>query len=144
MGLMGLLTALDVDPLVMERGNCDYAPELQELIRKLHSDTRRAKASSASALSTAPMNSAAMWESVAAEAQDMLIDLKDMRSVLTEDADKIAYFKVAAALLAKIIDLGERANNIRAVSTFQKRVLEVFDQVLTPEQRTRATEMLSQ
>jgi hypothetical protein len=44
--------------------------------------------------------------------------------------------------LEKLVALGGRSANLRQISDFQTKVLRVFDAVMTPEQRTRATELL--
>lgn len=79
--------------------------------------------------------------------RDATTMLRDLRTLTRDFAagdtkERLTSFKVAAGLMEKLIDIGERANNLRDISHFQRAVVRVFDQVLTPPQRTQALRLL--
>lgn len=138
------LDQLELDPLWLDRPACPYDEATVEGMRALWSRVR-------AAVSAKPERGEVQlegdaWETLGVEANNILRDLIDMRDDIqgAEASDKLAYFKAAAALMERMVQLGERANNIKHVSDFTRRVMDVFEQVLSPEQRTRATEMLGQ
>lgn len=79
------------------------------------------------------------------EISDLHQKLKDYwDEVKTSDksADKNTFFRVAVALLERIVNLREQMSNLSQVNVFIDEVLRIMEQVLTPDQRSEVTERL--
>lgn len=74
-----------------------------------------------------------------AEVLTLYTDLKNQRMSFpaNDAAEKMAYFRVATTLLEKLINLMERAKNIRQVSQFYALVLSQMEEFLEPAQITK-------
>ena len=134
------------DPLWLDRPQCPYDEETAEVLRALWIEVRGRREKKAEPRERKPLGEgASKWAELASEAEELFQELREFRdSVPIEDTkDRLAYYRTATVLLDKMVALGERSLNLRNVSEFQERVVSVFDQVMTPEQRTRATEMLA-
>jgi hypothetical protein len=146
------LTSISEDPLWLERPDCPYEKEVSELLwamwltfRTKPRQTREVSSGEGGAGENA-IGVEDKWRNVADELTELFNGLKEAKedTLDMEVKEKLNYYRVATSLLEKITGLGERAMNVRAVSEFQAKVLSVFDEVLTPEQRTRAMEKLAQ
>lgn len=141
-----VLTSISDDPLWLERPECPYDKDTREALWTMWL-TFRAKPSKKTETISVVKTDEDKWTDVANELNTLFEDLKNAASeteALPDLKEKLNYFRVATSLIEKIVGLGERASNVREVSAFQAKVLAVFDEVLTPEQRTRAMEKLSQ
>ena len=71
---------------------------------------------------------------VSAEVEALFRDLKETRDGFTagDNSEKMAYFRVATALLEKLVSLQERANNVRQIGRFYNEVITVLSEFLTP------------
>ena len=78
------------------------------------------------------------------EVEALYLDLKSQRADfgVKDAAEKMAYFRVSAALLEKLVNLRERANNVRQIGLFYAEVLDVMGSVLDVGQRERVRERL--
>lgn len=131
--------AMGNDPLWLERPECNYDPDTIETLRELFASKHMVKA-----LTQVISNTPRKWDELGDELVNLFNELRGWQSTVNpDDKEQLAGFRTAVALLDKIVSLGERAKNIKAVSDFHNKVVRVFDQILTPEQRTTAMEMLS-
>ena len=135
------------DPLWLERPDCPYADETKDTLRNLEImwRMRAAKPAKKERVEEDPDKTADQrWEELATEAHSLYRDLSEIRDNLdeAETKDKLAFFRTATMLLDKLVALGERASNLKNISAYQARVLQVFDAVLSPEQRTQAQRIL--
>lgn len=64
-----------------------------------------------------------------------LDEFKEIIPVGDNDAT-IAYLKLKATLIGKLVDLQERVFNAKRIKQFENAVLAAVDAVMTPEQRT--------
>lgn len=72
-----------------------------------------------------------------ADVEDLYSQLKDSAVKTSESAsDQMGYFRTSTALLEKIANLTERASALRNYREFTNTVLEILEDVCTPEQRT--------
>lgn len=142
------LDQLDADPLWLDRVGCPYDESLVEALRTLWGRVRAKRAPKAGAEAGEVVVEGGIWDAVTAEAKAIFDDIREMREEMNaetaEPSARVAFYRMAPAAMEKVIQLGERAQNIKEVSDFKRRVMDVFEQVLEPEQRTRATEILSQ
>lgn len=60
-----------------------------------------------------------------------------------DNAEKMAYFRVATTMLEKLVALQERANNVRAIGQFHATVLAVLDECLDPSAVAKVRARLS-
>lgn len=138
--------AMTNDPLWLERNECPYDEDVAEALRSLYAAGRARETGSGGGRPAAPellVEGPAKWENLEGELLQIYNELRAFTKLLdTTDKDQLAGFRTATSLLDKIVGLGERAKNIRAVSEFQSAVITCFDQVLTPEQRTQAMGIL--
>jgi hypothetical protein len=149
-----IFTALLADPLWLERPACPYEPQLCEEIRDLWIKVRaRKETSSAAAPRDVTIRSGiTQWDDLGTELLNLYNELRTFSSTGAGDdegggldaKEQLAFFRTATSLMDKLVGLGERTHNIKSVSQFQAAVLNVFEQVLTPEQRTQAMELLGE
>lgn len=138
--------SMTADPLWLEREDCPYDGATIEALRGLWAKFR----AKPEAVETARSNLASAsdkWTQLSDEMFSLFDELKNFsaRDIAEDDVkEKMAYFRTATALLEKITGLAERAHNVKTVSDFRSRILQVFDEILTPEQRTSAMEKLTQ
>lgn len=132
------------DPLWLERQECPYDTEMTAALRDLWTKFR-AKAET-KAVKSNLANADDKWTQLSEEMTNLFDELKNFSSDISIDdvKEQMAYFRTATSLLDKITGLAERIHNVKTVSDFRGRVLQVFDEVLTPEQRTIAMEKLAQ
>lgn len=142
------LQGMQNDPLFLDRPECPYDDDLRASLRDFWLKFRVVTAAERVPTAAAPMveDGEAKWDSVGAALHSIYKELADFSSAIPESdvKERMAYFRTATALLEKITSLGERTANVREVSQFKALVLQVFDQVLTPDQRTTAMELLKQ
>lgn len=82
---------------------------------------------------------------IAAEIDDIYSKLKQYwEEVKNSDksADKNTFFRVSAGLLEKLVELRERMSKIKKVNSFISETLDIFDCVLTADQRNEVMERL--
>lgn len=87
---------------------------------------------------------------VPSEIEKLFRDLKETREgfATNDSSEKIAYFRIAVSLLEKLVNLNERANNVRRIGNFHNTVLAVLTEFLEPtvitKVRTRLLEVASE
>ena len=134
------------DPLYLDRGECPYGAEEKAALAEAIGDWKRLAARDLATTAEAPIplaEGADKWEALAQEAENLFVELRAAKPILTDDPkDKLSFYRTATQLLDKLVTLGERSEKLRQIDEFRGRVLAVFDQVLSPEQRTQATRIL--
>ena len=133
------------DPLWLERRQCPYDTETVDALRDLWVTFRASKEIVVPTAVTSINDGENKWDNIETELTSLYDDLRNHSKTMTLDdaKEKMAYFRTATSLLDKITSIGERVQNVKAVSDFQARVMMIFDEVLTPEQRTTAMEKLA-
>lgn len=132
------------DALWLDRAGCPYDPELCSALKELFIAFRTKQV--IETRETATIDGAVdKWANLEAELNTLFSELRNYSGSIEEgDAkEKMAYFRASTSLLEKIVGLSERAHNVKSVSDFQSKVISIFDEILTPEQRTLAMEKLS-
>jgi hypothetical protein len=130
------------DPLWLERRDCPYGDETKAKLRACLSTPKGPREPLAV---VAPLPEGTdKWDVLTREAEDLYREMSQLKMQLVgaETRDQLSFYRTATVLLEKLVALGERSANLRQISDFQTKVLRVFDAVMTPEQRTRATELL--
>lgn len=78
-------------------------------------------------------------EDLETEIASLYTELDEFRNSM-EDEDgndlKIAYLKLKAVLIGKLVDLKERVYNMKQIKQFETTVLAAIDAVMTPDQKT--------
>lgn len=124
------------DPLALERPACKYTAETVASLRSLWSKME--------GRSVREVVEDEEIRGLDEELGRLLGDLRKVSHVLepNDAKEQLNYVRTAAVLIAKITDLQERMANIKSVTEFQAKVVAVFDEILSPEQRTQAVERL--
>jgi hypothetical protein len=139
-----IFAGLASDPLWLERKACPYDPATRAEIQAVWASARLGHDGHAK---SAP---AQQGEELPLSDVDLERDLNRLHHELiraktdadTEGKGDLGYFRVAVALMDKIVGLRERLNGVRAISDFRNLVFKVFEEVLTPDQRTKAITIL--
>lgn len=79
-----------------------------------------------------------------AEARSLFQKLKKLESEIDgmEIKDRLTYLKTAHGLLDRLIILQERATNVKKYTKFQSDVLQILEEIMSPEQRTMVMDRL--
>jgi hypothetical protein len=129
------------DPLWLERRGCPYDSETIEALKELFVQVRAPRETAADDEDDDALEGSDKWDSIDKELTSLFKELRNYAKDLDKEQDqkdKMAYFRTATSLLDKITSIGERVQNVKAVSDYTSRVLVVFDEILNPEQRTLA------
>jgi hypothetical protein len=142
--MRSVLTQLQDDPLWLERPDCPYEGPILEGLAALWDQVRPQRAAAVAAPREV-VEGADKWTSLSADAATLFEELMALKTTISEEdvKEQLAFYKTATSLMEKLIALGERAANLKQISDFQARVISVFDNVLTPDQRTSAMKLLS-
>ena len=84
------------------------------------------------------------WVFLDREVQALYQSLKKQADNLTNStsAEKMSYFRTATSLLEKLVGLQERTVGLKRISEFHNTVMEIMEDVLSPDQRTRVMDQL--
>ena len=143
------------DPLYLDRRDCPYDAATKEQVREFliaikpgEGDGPRAGVSSPpeAARPAAVMSATDRFGALDGELTRLFDELNNYsrRIDISDTKERLQYYRTATSLLDKLTSLSERIHNVRSVSMFHTRVLAVFDEILTPDQRTLAMEKLEQ
>lgn len=118
---------LEADPAYLDRPDCPYPQHVKELL----------KPAAAGSTDAGEMQ-------VENEVEVLFKQLTEFGTGLeiTDVAERMSWFRTRASLLDKIMTLKERASGIKQVSEFMNRMIQIMDDVSTPDQRTRIMEQL--
>lgn len=89
----------------------------------------------------------AQAELVEAEAQNLLAELKDLKPPAGGKFDhdtKIQIIKAKTALIEKVVNIQERAFNVRKVANFQKVVVDILADLVDPDRIKEFQDRLGQ
>lgn len=120
---------LEENPLYLEDPECPYPEEVKSLFQI------RGKVSEDLADIDLEHETLALYQ-----------DIKTSRDNFQDDdhAERNSYFRVATSLLEKLLNMRERANNIRQVSRFYEAVLQALERYLEPDQITEFRDTLKE
>ena len=125
------------DPLWLERNDCPYDDDLRKELAGFWVRMRPGGRETVAAAVTTGDD----LESNLITIYNELVEFKG--SIGDGDIkEKMSYYRTVTSLLDKLTGLSERTKNVKAVSAYTAAVHRVFEEVMTPEQRTRAMEML--
>lgn len=129
------------NPTMLDDGTCPYPKQVKEFLRELMSAGQGSLG----------------WDQLV----EVPIELDDPEQLLREfekiysqlqaiqttfgsldPKDRVQWAKAAIGLLERVVTLKERTFNLKNHSTFQKTVLDVLEQVLTPDQRSAFVDKL--
>ena len=133
------------DPLALERAACRYPPEVVASLRALWTKVSSGETAQ-EVVPIAGRETVAKLDALDEELTQLLDSLRGLALKMdpNDTKEQLNYFRTATALIAKLTDLQERMANVKEVGTFHAKVIAVFDDILTPEQRTQAMEKLDQ
>jgi hypothetical protein len=83
-------------------------------------------------------------EQLGIEISALYQDIRETLKVeIADPKDKVAVIKTGTEQLNRLIGLREKVMNLREMSEFQRAVMEVLEQVVTPAQRSEFVERLA-
>lgn len=120
-------------PDILDRLECPYPPGVKTILRRLLDTVG----------GTAPPLVEYDDDSLISEITALYQELKNT-DIKGEAKDAIAMLKARADLMTKMVGLKEKALNVRDISRFQKTVVEIVHNTLTPAQREEFFQELKQ
>lgn len=123
------------NPALLDEPNCPYPDDIKLFLKELMMpgmDHRPAEIIAAVSVD---------FDDPDALIQEFEKLYREIQAVTKESAkldpnERIQWAKAATGLLEKIVTLKEKSFNIRSHSQFQRKVIDLIDVVLAPEQRT--------
>lgn len=84
------------------------------------------------------------WDHLVQQIGDLHTELKTAGENLDakDNAEKMAYFRVATSLLEKLVGLHERGLNLRRIGQFQQLVVQIMEDELDGDQRAKVRQRL--
>lgn len=81
-----------------------------------------------------------------AEAARLYRELKEFGKTLEagDTSERNTYFRLSVALLEKILELEERAAGLQNFKHFRDTILQIMEDILTPDQRTKVMDRLEE
>ncbi len=131
---------LEADPGYLQAAECPYSDDLRQLLAGLAGNSSVPGVTSGAETPERTDR----WGELGEETAELRRELRDFaRNLSAEDvSEHMAYFRTATALTEKLITIGERIYGIRQSQEFMRAVLQVFDEELSPELRTRVMDRL--
>jgi len=128
------------DPAYLDRPDCPYSPEVRDWL-KANLSTRPAVAVPESE-SDVDLNDPESWDDISKKALKLYSDLEKLAAPGNDVGENIAIIKTKAALLERLITVGDKALGHKEVAEFKRIVLGIMDDVMSPDQRTSVMEKL--
>jgi hypothetical protein len=121
-------------PDLLDRSDCPYPPHVKTLLRRLVGEP------GAAPVPEQPLDD----DDLVTETSTLYRSIKTAGETMksSDPKDQMAIFKTSADLLSKLVTLREKAQSVRQMSQFQRAVIEVLEQVITPAQRSEFIEKL--
>jgi hypothetical protein len=121
-------------PDLLTRAECPYPPAIRaELTQLLQAPAPEAMDLDLEDIDTLEGEISQLYRNVKAFSAGM---------AQSKDKDAINLYKTLTSLLEKIMEMRGSVLNMKNMSDFQRRVLEVLDNIVTPEQRAEFIEKL--
>lgn len=128
------------NPDFLDDPECPYSPELKQFLSLLKPKNDPKEPEKPRFLGA----QGDKWSILEAEAAKLYDDLRSFSTAIGKEdvAERMSYFRTATSLLEKIVSINERAVGLKHIHDFQQTVLQVMDDVLTPDQRTTVMQRL--
>ncbi len=84
------------------------------------------------------------WEALYREVVDLYTGLKNAKPSAGDSTESMAYFRTATGLLDKLVSHQERCLGIKQLHEFHQTVLQVMENVMTPDQRNTVMAQLKE
>lgn len=126
------------DPDYFDDENCPYDSEIKEFFKGEASvhyfDTHGSAASKPPSDDDILAQVTALYDRL----NEYWNDVKDSEN----SSDKNTYFRVSVSLMERLTTLKEKMSNLKNVNTFMAEVLQIMDEILTPDQRNEIMKRL--
>lgn len=137
---------LTLDPGYLNHPECPYPAEIREILGLLAPNlTVLGEKTQETAKKSVFLGlHGDKWATLEKEANQLYDDLRNFSDKIGDNdiSERMTYFRTATALLEKIVAINERAVGLKHIHDFQQTVLAVFEEELTPDQRTSVIERL--
>lgn len=129
---------LNTNPDLFDRPECPYTEDTKRFLKELFDGSGSAEEKQ-SFLARAEDKIAALREQIA----QTLDDVRDAeKHGKLDQKDRVQLLKAKPALLEKLIELEERAVNVKTLSDFMKTIYRFVDKDMDPDQRTKLMKAL--
>lgn len=131
--MVEFVEAAKTQPELLTNPDCPYPAEFMTIVRSLFNKDKAKEAS------------ASTFEDLEDEIKNIYNDLDEFKTAIDQDSEGqvyVAYMRLRAQLLTKMVEVKERIYNAKSLKQFQDRVLQGIDKICTPEQRTQFMEYL--
>jgi hypothetical protein len=127
--LSAVAKALELNPGYLDRPDCPYSPALKGALRALRGSGGQVE----------PIfnENVADVDVIERELKELLTKMKSFGEKLDglDANEKIQYFKASTGLWEKLIGMQERTLNLKKLSEFQTRVIEIMSDLMDVDQR---------
>lgn len=129
---------LDEDPKFLQNEKCPYSPTAIQLLELFFRPKVEVPVK-------APPPEVVGEVDLEQEMQLLLNQLKGLGNSLDDTvADQLKYVTTATKLIEKILELKERAANVKAVVDFEKRVIDVLQDICDPNTRSKFMDRIAE
>lgn len=124
-----IIQAIREDPEYLTRPECPFPKSIVTFFTSLATPVNP---------EDAPEIQGDKWQWLENETAQLYRQLKNYGASLDggDTAEQMSFFRTATALLEKITSINERAVGLKQIGQFQAAVLQAFEDVLEPDQRT--------
>lgn len=131
---------LKEDPDYLKNDDCPYSDEVKALFEGVREVVVPGGLVTPLAVKTT-------WDKLQEEMASIFDELNEIGEELennesVEPKDKINYVKAKAGLMQKLVEMQERVHGIQQISAFYRVVMDIMENVLTIDQRTKVMERL--
>lgn len=149
--LKTILTLASEDVMYLRDPDCPYDAQIknifdraiahQRLVERAEGEDKQEEKPPAP-----PVSEEEIDATLASDLHSVFVELKDYgkRIAVGDQTEKMAYFRTATSLLERLVNARERALGVKQIKDFQDTVLNIMEEVLTPDQRTDVMDRLRQ
>lgn len=129
---------------------CPYDPKTKQFVKEVVAfRTGRSASSQAQPEVKKPLPPVSEDEidsTLASDLHAVFRDLKDYGKGIsaTDQTERMAYFRTATSLLERLVNARERALGVKQIKDFQDTVLNIMEEICSPDQRTEVMDRLRQ
>jgi hypothetical protein len=134
--LNALKAQLEKTPELLTSSDCPYSPAVRRLVAEFVGGLARSAAVEGLDLDNI--------DTLEGEIGQLYKDVKTLANGLqgSTDKDVVQLYRTTASLLEKLLNMRGEVLNMKNMQDFKKRVIDVLDNLITPEQRAEFIEKL--
>lgn len=135
---MVVLQKVSQDPSILDSSSCPYTPEVITFLRSLSPETSIMSAETLFGEEDSDV------EVIEAEIKNQISYLSEMKLTMggKTQKEKMDFLKISTTMLEKLVALQEKSSNMQQINEFRSEIMSIFEQILSPDQRTLVMERL--